>query len=61
MLSAAGREGLRTQPGPSLSFSQVGLNPPDPAVLSETANLCMSSDMFGPLSDKPEDPLNMPR
>jgi hypothetical protein len=61
MLSAAGREGLRTQPGRSLSFSQEGLNPPDPAVLFETANLCMSSDMFGPMSNKPEDPLNMPR
>jgi hypothetical protein len=40
--------------GPSPGFSQVGSDLSEPTVSSKTDNRRMSSDMSGPLSDKPD-------
>jgi len=40
------------QPSGTLEPTAMGSIPSEPAVSSETANRLMSSDMFGPLSDK---------
>jgi hypothetical protein len=44
-----------------LTHTPVGSDPSEPAISSETANRCMSSDMSGPLSGKPDAPLQTPR